>query len=1511
MHLSLHVAWLGSETSHPADLTAPSGTPGSVLAAELARRVGGGHIAFVAGRPLADTLVGEPPVTDGATVMLHPTRTDAAPGARQSAENEAAVSAADGRDPAPCGTGPGGGPDDAASLVSVAGTGVGTRLPLPRGNHVLELRAEEPALSPGHTGCGSGVPLLVDHSGVHVHPGGASLGHGDVLRVGRADRVAWLRCEHSGGIGPRSTWPDPAGIPSGFTAREADPAHPLSVDTAAHRRARLAMITGLLPLVAGIGIAVVTHWWFFLVFSALGALTSAAGWAGDRGARAEQRRRLAAALERDLRRCEHAAPSAAETIERCRALAVAHHGAASQPGAAPLQPAGAGAVRHPAESPSGRGDTERPAWVRLGHGTRVAQLAVGRGVSVGAVTHERAPVLLDLTQLPELTLALDPVLASGVLNCLAVQLFTGPGALSRLSVSPGLDWRAPLAAGPPTVPGDACSVFPESCGALTALEVLTPEDAAHRPRRAGVARIVVVRGAAPEDADAVVTEVSGLLRLSCHSSRAVPGLSAQEQRTSVKLLPDTVTRGTAAGAIAAWRRWAGARGAHGAGGSGELPRTVGSGDLLSTVGGAAERTGPDAAPGAPVPRPSRPGGRSLGTLIGVSRAGVERIVLDDENPHLLIAGTTGCGKSEVLRTLVAGLAREFSPARLEFVFVDFKGGAALAPLTGLPHVHTLLTDLGPDEVERALVFLRSELQRRERVLTSHGCQDMRQLLHAAGARTPIRELVVVVDEAKMLTDSFPRAAEQLAVIATVGRSLGVHLVLATQRPQGALPADVRANISQALCLRVRTEQDSVDVIGSPVAARIPVTVPGRGFLDRGAGPPVEVQCAVLTRMTAPEPEDLVLRFLPPVAPAAVLGSGDHPGSSPIPSLRGGVSHAVRDVVRIWTSPGAERPGPAAPGASGTVSDRAVPPGLSRRGAPEPVSGRAVDLGEAESPAAHWSGRAVWWPWQDGPLVLVGRPSMVRDSFASVVNRCARWGGADEPAGPALPGVAVYVLSASGRAVADLVTADGTAAHGAVRGWARAECPADVSRMIGLLRSHLEQHPADPRGTGELAVLAVDDWDRCTQVLRGGTWAHLEDDLLALLGSGADRGLSAVVAGDRHLVSGRGSHLGPNRLYFPGEQSADALLHWPRLPPFTPEAQRAALTGPAARRCAPPDVHRHADPSAVVQLAEGWLPAAGACRPDPTRQPPDHPPRGRAVPPADPRATALASASWPRSFPLPAVWSAPEEDLGGLPVGVTAEGEPAVHPWGPGSTLLVTGPARSGRTSFLEWAQDCLGRPSVEPGRHPSGGGGRDHDARRTEARTGTRSGLEPPVITMPGVDARRTESDGVRGVAPHRVLRVHPRTVEEVRALLRPLSNAEHPTTVVIDDADRLPPDVLRALAATWDPRPPVPDPPHGPRGASVPQWRLPGGRVILSAQLTDSLPVSFPPLSAWRQQSDTLLLRPRRSFDGDMFGVSLTGQGMGGPPGRGFWLRRGNAQPVQTPAPRGGCPTPATGRGA
>ncbi|WP_201845739.1 FtsK/SpoIIIE domain-containing protein [Myceligenerans indicum] len=209
-----------------------------------------------------------------------------------------------------------------------------------------------------------------------------------------------------------------------------------------------------------------------------------------------------------------------------------------------------------------------------------------------------------------------------------------------------------------------------------------------------------------------------------------------------------------------------------------------------------------------------------------------------DGPHLLVAGTTGSGKSELLRALVLGLALQHPPGHLMLGLVDFKGGAGLGELTGLPHVVGQVTDLDATLAARALTGLQSELRRRKRILAEHGVADV-----AALARDTMPRLVVVVDEFRALADELPELLPGLVRIAAQGRSLGVHLVLATQRPAGAVNADVRANVTTRLALRVTDPLESRDVVDCPDAAALPVDRPGRAVLRIGADAPVLLQCA--------------------------------------------------------------------------------------------------------------------------------------------------------------------------------------------------------------------------------------------------------------------------------------------------------------------------------------------------------------------------------------------------------------------------------------------------------------------------------------------------------------------------------------------------------------------------------------------------------------------------------------------------------------------------------------------
>lgn len=219
--------------------------------------------------------------------------------------------------------------------------------------------------------------------------------------------------------------------------------------------------------------------------------------------------------------------------------------------------------------------------------------------------------------------------------------------------------------------------------------------------------------------------------------------------------------------------------------------------------------------------------------LGVSSGGSLNIGLSEHGPHWLLGGTTGAGKSQLLRSLVLSAALRYPPERLGLILVDFKGSAGLGPLAQLPHALSVLSNFDVSAVDRALEFLRADIHRREVDLQALGVNSYRDYLascQAAGTTPRYPELLIVVDEFRMLIDSMPDAMAELMRIATIGRSLGLHLVLATQRPQGAISQDIRANIATSICLRVASAQDSYNLLEHESAAYISAAHPGAGYV---------------------------------------------------------------------------------------------------------------------------------------------------------------------------------------------------------------------------------------------------------------------------------------------------------------------------------------------------------------------------------------------------------------------------------------------------------------------------------------------------------------------------------------------------------------------------------------------------------------------------------------------------------------------------------------------------------
>jgi S-DNA-T family DNA segregation ATPase FtsK/SpoIIIE len=229
----------------------------------------------------------------------------------------------------------------------------------------------------------------------------------------------------------------------------------------------------------------------------------------------------------------------------------------------------------------------------------------------------------------------------------------------------------------------------------------------------------------------------------------------------------------------------------------------------------------------------RQGDTGLATPIGSDgRDGIVNIDLRSDGPHALIAGTTGSGKSELLRTFLVSAALHHPPDRLQLLLVDYKGGAAFGPLGALPHTVGTITDLSGALAPRALSSLRAELRRREQLVADAG---------RSAWDGPA--LLVVVDELATLVAEQPDFVDGLVDLAQRGRSLGVHLVLATQRPAGVVSDAVRANVTVRIALRVTDPDDSRDVVDTVDAAHLPRRRPGRAIVRVGPGLTTHLQTA--------------------------------------------------------------------------------------------------------------------------------------------------------------------------------------------------------------------------------------------------------------------------------------------------------------------------------------------------------------------------------------------------------------------------------------------------------------------------------------------------------------------------------------------------------------------------------------------------------------------------------------------------------------------------------------------
>ncbi|HEX2913516.1 MAG TPA: FtsK/SpoIIIE domain-containing protein [Chloroflexia bacterium] len=203
-------------------------------------------------------------------------------------------------------------------------------------------------------------------------------------------------------------------------------------------------------------------------------------------------------------------------------------------------------------------------------------------------------------------------------------------------------------------------------------------------------------------------------------------------------------------------------------------------------------------------------------------------------PHGLVAGTTGSGKSELLMTIVSALALANSPDNVNFVLADFKGGATFKPFEKLPHTVGLFSDLNLFTVERMMNALIAEKNRREKLLEGAGVSHIRDYHRKKPQPAePMPYLFIVIDEFAEMKDQIPDLINNLVIIARTGRTLGMHLILATQRPAGVIPDQLKSNIRFRICLRVESPEDSIEMLERRDAADIPASAPGRAYFRVG------------------------------------------------------------------------------------------------------------------------------------------------------------------------------------------------------------------------------------------------------------------------------------------------------------------------------------------------------------------------------------------------------------------------------------------------------------------------------------------------------------------------------------------------------------------------------------------------------------------------------------------------------------------------------------------------------